>query len=86
MSKKEKIELLVKEAQQNNINAFSSLIEMYQDELFKFCILLLGNVELAQDVCQETYIIALQKINKLKNPSAFKSWLFTVAKNIFYRV
>jgi RNA polymerase sigma-70 factor (ECF subfamily) len=37
----------------------------------------------AQDLCQETYLYALEHIKTLKEPLGFPKWLFLIAKNRF---
>ena len=51
--------------------------------MFRFCLYLCGNTELAQDLCQDSFIKTLENIHRLKNPAAFKGWLFQTAKNLF---
>ena len=74
---------VVKKVQAGEANAQGELITLTQERLFKFCLLLGHNRELAEDLCQESFIRAIQNIQKLKNPETFIGWLYQIAKNLF---
>ncbi len=78
-----KIEELVNEAKKGDENALSRLIEHIQPRLFRFCYYLAGQKELAEDICQDSLVKVLTKINSLKNSKLFVSWIFKAAKNNF---
>lgn len=59
------------------------LIDRTQERLFKFCFLLSHNREMAEDLCQEAFIKALQNIHKLQNPLTWVGWVYQIAKNLF---
>lgn len=80
---KNKFKGLVTNAQRGDPEAKSELILLTEKKLFKFCILLGHNRELAEDLCQETYIKAFRSLNLIKNNEAFLGWLYQIAKNIF---
>jgi RNA polymerase sigma-70 factor (ECF subfamily) len=61
----------------------AELVEATQARLFKFCFLLSRNREVAEDLCQETLIKALQNIHSLKNPDTFIGWVYRIARNVF---
>lgn len=75
-------ELVVK-AQKGESDAHGALIDLTQNSLYKFCLLMSNNREVAEDLCQETYIKALQSITKLQNPKTFVGWLYQIARNLF---
>jgi RNA polymerase sigma-70 factor (ECF subfamily) len=64
-------------------HAPAELIDATQARLFKFCLLLCRNREVAEDVCQETLIKALLNIKSLKNPDTFWGWIYRIARNIY---
>ena len=81
---KEALTELVRKAGGGDRAAQSELIEATQDGLLRFCLRLCSRKELAEDICQEALIRALSHLSKLKDPSAFSSWLFQTAKNIYF--
>lgn len=74
---------LVGSAQGGDERALAALIELTQDKLFRFCFMLGRNKEGAEDLCQEVYLKAFRSLAKIKNPAAFPSWLYQIAKNLF---
>lgn len=63
--------------------ASAQLIEATQSRLFKFCLLLCRNREVAEDLCQETLLKALQNIKSLKDPNTFLGWIYRIARNLY---
>jgi RNA polymerase sigma-70 factor (ECF subfamily) len=72
--------------QSGDKQAQGELIDLTQKKLFKFCLLLGNNKELAEDLCQETYIKVIQNISSLKNPDTCLGWIYQIAKNAFVDV
>lgn len=77
------IGLAVVKVQKGDEPAKGELVSVTQNRLFKFCLLLGHNKELAEDLCQETFIKAFQNIHNLKNPETFLGWMYQIAKNLF---
>ena len=63
-------------------HAFAELVRRHQSAV-RACLrkLTSGNIALADDLAQETFIQAMTAIGSLKKPEGFKSWLFTIARN-----
>lgn len=78
------MKLLITQAKGRDQKAQSALIELTQQRLNKFCILLGNNKELAEDLCQEAYIKAFTNLDKLSSPDSFYAWLCQIAKNLFF--
>lgn len=65
--------------------AFDKLVCKYQSSLRRFLLnLTLGDSMLADDLAQETFIKAYLNIRSFKGISAFSTWLFRIAYNVFY--
>jgi RNA polymerase sigma-70 factor (ECF subfamily) len=60
--------------------AFTELVSRYQDMVFGLVYAILRDHFLAQDVTQETFIIAYNKLDTLLDPEAFPSWLKRIAR------
>ena len=63
-------------------NNFSDLYSASRNDLYKYCRSLCGNDADAQDLMQQTYLKALESIEKLYDEN-FPAWLCSVARNIF---
>jgi RNA polymerase sigma-70 factor, ECF subfamily len=75
---------LVTGALEKNKQSQSMLIELTQNKLFKFCMLLGNSREQAEDLCQEAYVKAFLNLDKLSSSTSFYAWLCQIAKNLNY--
>ncbi len=61
--------------------AFVTLYNRYKAPVFAFTSKMLLDRDAAQDVTQETFIRVYENRDRLLRSGAFKSWLFTIARN-----
>jgi RNA polymerase sigma-70 factor (ECF subfamily) len=61
--------------------AFGQLVERYQHRLYHGLLHVLGSSEDAQDMAQEAFVNAFEKLASFKGQAAFYSWLFRIALN-----
>ena len=61
--------------------AFGQLVERYQHRLYHGLLHALGSAEDAQDIAQEAFVNAFEKLSSFKGQAAFYSWLFRIALN-----
>lgn len=79
---KEEIKTLVLQAAQSNRAAFGALYEETGRVVYFTCLKLLANAQLAEDITQETFLTALQKLGTLTNPENFQTWVNRIAINL----
>jgi len=72
---------LVNRSKSGDESAMAELISRTKNSLFRFLLFLCQDANLAQDLCQDTYVYVLQHIGSLKKESSFQTWLFLIAKN-----
>ena len=72
---------LVDLLQNGEVAVFSELVKRHQRGLLRLCMRLLKNQSLAEDVVQESFVKAYQKIHLFEGRSSFKSWLYQIALN-----
>jgi RNA polymerase sigma-70 factor (ECF subfamily) len=58
------------------------LIRAY-GRIFGFCLALTRNRALAEDLCQTTYLRALERSGELREPAKLHAWLLRLAKNLY---
>lgn len=72
---------LVKDVKAGDRNAFSELVRRHQKSLYRMISRLTRDQALAEDVVQEAFVKAYQKIALFEERSSFKSWLFRIGIN-----
>ena len=72
---------LIQRCLSGQTDAFGLLVERYQHRLYHSLVHVLGSATDAQDVAQDAFVHALQKLKTFRGQSAFYSWLFRIALN-----
>ncbi|MFA9398145.1 MAG: RNA polymerase sigma factor [Clostridiaceae bacterium] len=72
---------LVGEVLKGNCDSFSIIVNKYELNIFKFIYNLTHDRESAQDITQETFIAAYNKLYTYNNKYKFSNWLYQIAKN-----
>lgn len=62
-------------------NTFDYLLDLYGDDILRFCYIKTGELETAQDLTQETFINIYKYIKKFKGKSSLKTWIYKIALN-----
>ncbi|RKU20265.1 hypothetical protein C6500_09180 [Candidatus Poribacteria bacterium] len=61
--------------------AFSVLVRKYQKSVHALAWRKIGDFHIAEDITQDTFLKAYQKLSTLKKPQRFASWLYVIAAN-----
>ena len=61
--------------------AFSILVRKYQKSVHALVWRKIGDFHIAEDITQDTFLQAYQKLSTLKKPQRFASWLYVIAAN-----
>lgn len=72
----------VRAAQRGDGAAFGRLVERYQRAVCAAAFRRLGNHAEAQELCQEVFLQALQKLGQLRDPRCFGGWLRSIAQRM----
>lgn len=72
---------LVLDVKRGERKAFSELVHRHQRALLRLTLRFTREQSLAEDIVQESFIKAFQKIDLFEGRSSFKSWLFQIALN-----
>ena len=78
----EELETLVLESQTGNRAAFGRLCVRYERMVYSVALTRLGNHAEAQELCQEVFMHALEKIDQLREPDCFGGWLRSMAQRM----
>lgn len=72
---------VIEKCLEGDIKAQFQLYKQYSKAMYNVAIRLLDNKMDAEDILQESFIAAFQKMGELKNPEAFGSWLKRIVIN-----
>ena len=61
--------------------SFESLLRRQEDRVYRIGLAILGNVQDAEDLTQETFLKYLEKRPRFENEAHEKAWFITVARN-----
>ena len=73
---------LVVAAQEGDRAAFGQLSVRYERMVYSIALARLGNYAEAQELCQEVFMHALEKIDQLREPQCFGGWLRSMAQRM----
>lgn len=72
---------LVKQVLNGDLDSFDRLVEKYQRKIFGVAYHWTRNLADAQDITQDTFIQAYEKLGQLRDPEKLASWLHKIAIN-----
>lgn len=72
---------LVERVKQGDVKAFEMLVVKYQRRIERLIGRMVRDVDLVQDIAQETFIRAYRALPQFRGESAFYTWLYRIAVN-----
>jgi RNA polymerase sigma-70 factor (ECF subfamily) len=72
---------LVERAKRGDTRAFEMLVVKYQRRIERLIARMVRDVDLVQDIAQETFIRAYRAMPQFRGESAFYTWLYRIAVN-----
>ena len=72
---------LVEQAQAGSRSAFAQLAERFHEEIFRMVFYRMRSRDDAEDVTQDVFLKAYQKISTIKEAGKFRGWLFSITLN-----
>jgi len=76
---------LVSRAKKGHVEAFQELYGLYSRKILNYTYRLTGSREEAEDLTQDTFVLAYKNLTSLKEHGKFQSWLFRIAQNNVYQ-
>ena len=74
-------EELIKDFQNGNINSYNHLVFRYKDRLFNYIYQFVHDIDLAEDLLQDTFLKLYTHKNSYKEIAKFSTWIYTIAGN-----
>ncbi len=75
-------EALVKRAQRGDMTAFGDLVRRHQNAVFALTSRMCRDRAVAEELAQEAFLKALEKLHQFRRASRFYTWLFRIATNL----
>ena len=72
---------LIQRVLEGDDTAFSALVRKYQRSVHALAWRKIGDFHIAEDITQDTFLQAYQRLSTLKEPQRFASWLYVIAAN-----
>jgi len=74
--------VLVAAARQGSMGAFTTLVQRHYARVWRFVWRLTAEPDLARDLTQATFVVALQNLASLEDDQRFGAWLYGIARNV----
>ncbi len=72
-------------ANDRNNTTVQRLIDDHLDAVYRYAYRLTGAVQDAEDLTQQVFLLAQQRLNQLRDADRARSWLFTILRNSFLK-
>jgi RNA polymerase sigma-70 factor (ECF subfamily) len=72
---------LVRRSREGDSAAFGLLVDRYARAAYSVAYSVTGRHEDAEDAAQESFLVALQRIEECRKPDRFGAWLMTIVRN-----
>lgn len=76
----------IRKAQRRDKDAFTELMQFYRKDMYRTAIAILMHEEDAADALQDTILTCWEKLDTLKKPEYFKTWMTRVLINHCYDI
>ena len=73
---------LVREWRQGSAGALEALVQRHHAPLLAHLVRLTGDVHLAEDLAQETFVRLVREAHTYRYPRPFKLWFYTIARHL----
>ena len=73
---------LVREFIAGNEAAFTQLVTKYKDPITNYLNVMVGDYDIAVDLCQETFLRVYKNITRYSNIYQFSTWIYRIATNL----
>lgn len=73
--------VLVRRARQGDASAFDTLVRRHLRSAYAVALARLGEPADAEDVCQDAFVVALERLDDCRQPERFSAWLLRIVRN-----
>ncbi len=73
---------LVRRCLRGDLNCYDVLVRRYQRQVYSLLYRMLGSVDDAEDLVQDTFIRAYNALHSFRQDASFLTWLYKIASNL----
>jgi RNA polymerase sigma-70 factor, ECF subfamily len=73
--------LLVERARRGDAGALEALVRRHYRAAYSVALAVLGNAMDAEDVCQDAFVRAIERLDEVRQPEHFAAWLLQIVRN-----
>jgi RNA polymerase sigma-70 factor (ECF subfamily) len=70
---------LIAEFRTGSMEAMEKIVERYENQVFTFGLKMCGHVQDAEDIAQETFLNAFRYLDRFREETKLRNWLFKIA-------
>ena len=67
------------------MHSMEEIYRQYSNTIYKYLVYLTNNEDIAEDLVQETFAIAVKQIGKFRGECKMSTWLCQIAKHLWYK-
>ena len=79
------LDRLIKRVKSGDVEAFEEVYSLYGKRILSYLYRMTGSRADAEDLTQDTFVLAFRKIESLQDNRKFQSWLYKIAQNNVYQ-
>lgn len=72
---------LVERARAGDASAFEHLVRAHLRPAYAVALAVMGHPQDAEDVCQDAFVLALERLDQCRDPGRFTAWLLQIVRN-----
>jgi RNA polymerase sigma factor (sigma-70 family) len=72
---------LIEKSRNGDEHAYGKLVGLWFKRIYNFSLKYFGEHDLAMEVSQQTFIVAFNKLSKLRDPERFSYWIYKIVLN-----
>ena len=80
----QQLEQIIYQVKRGDLQQFNQIIECYQKPLYHYIYCIVNCTQDAEDIVQDTFLMAISKIRQYKSDTKFSAWMYRIARNISY--
>ena len=78
----DELEQLAERSKRGDREAFSQIVRLLQQQIFRYCYPMIGNKQDAEDAVQEVFVRAYEKLHLYRENGSFTAWMYKIAHNV----